>query len=284
MESGMFNLTEIMQAAHSGQAFDTMARQFGLTPQQARSAVEALLPAFSLGLQRQTQSLQMLSALLAQVAAAQQQASAYDNPAAAFSPYAAQQGQGLIGIVFGDPEVARQIAAQAAAMSGVSMQILQQMMPFMATMLMGGMNRTMMNGLQNAGYQMPPQAGAGFPGMPDPRAFSDMFGRMMGAGAMGSAPKPAPAPEPAASQASAFEQMMTNNPFAAMLAGMMRAASAPSGDAKEEEPPPPPPTAAELNYEAVSQLFQTGRDVQDQYLRNLQDIFSKMLGQPARPD
>lgn len=279
----MFNLTEIMQAAHSGQAFDTMARQFGLTPQQARSAVEALLPAFSLGLQRQTQSLQMLSALLAQVAAAQQQASAYENPAAAFSPHAAQQGQGLIGIVFGNPEVARQIAAQAAAMSGVSMQILQQMMPFMATMLMGGMNRTMMNGLQNAGFQVP-GTGTGFPGMPDPRAFSEMFGRMMGAGAAGAPPRSEPPPEPAgAPQASAFEQMMTNNPFAAMLAGMMRAASAPSDDAKPEEPPPPPPTAAELNYEAFAKLFQTGRDVQDQYMQNLQDIFSKMLSQPARP-
>lgn len=277
----MFNLTEIMQAAHSGQAFDTMARQFGLTPQQARSAVEALLPAFSLGLQRQTQSLQMLSAFLGQVAAAQQQASAYENPAAAFSPYAAQQGQGLIGIVFGNPEVARQIAAQAAAMSGVSMQILQQMMPFMATMLMGGMNRTMMNGLQNAGVQVP-SGGSAFPGMPDPRAFSEMFGRMMGAGAAGTAPKPAPE-RAGAPQASAFEQMMTNNPFAAMLAGMMRAASAPSEDAKPEEPPPPPPTAAELNYEAFSKLFQTGRDVQDQYLQNLQGIFAKMLSQPARP-
>jgi hypothetical protein len=141
----------------------------------------------------------------------------------------------------------------------------------------------MMNGLQNAGFQVP-NVGTGFPGMPDPRAFGDMVGRMMGAGTMTSRPTPPPAPEPAAeSQPSAFEQMMTNNPFAAMLAGMMRAASAPSPEAEPEEPPPPPPTAAELNYEAVAQLFQTGRDVQEQYLKNLQEIFSKMLGQPARP-
>lgn len=277
----MFNLTEIMQAAHSGQAFDNMARQFGLTPQQARSAVEALLPAFSLGLQRQTQNLQMLSSLMAQMSSGQH-ATAFENPGFAFSPNAAQQGQGLMGIVFGNPEVARQIAAQAAAMSGVNMQILQQMMPFMATMLMGGMNRTMMSGLQAAGLASPGQAAAPnpFAGMANP--FGDMFGRIMG-GAGGDT-QPEPKPQGASAQgnpANPFEQMMANNPFTAMLAGMMRAAQG-SGTEEKEEPPPPPPTASDLNYEAVSQLFQTGREVQDQYLQNLQDIFSKMLGQPAR--
>jgi hypothetical protein len=143
------------------------------------------------------------------------------------------------------------------------------------------MNRTMMNGLQAAGIPMPPPAAGGmaFPGMPGPGAYGEMFGRMMGGGT--AAPEPPKAKATGDAQPSAFEQMMTNNPFAAMLAGMMRAASRPSED-PPEEPPPPPPTAAELNYEAMSKLFQTGRDVQDQYLQNLQDIFSKMLGQPAR--
>lgn len=41
------NLNEIMQAAQGGQGVNNLASQFGLTPDQAQSAVQAVIPAFS---------------------------------------------------------------------------------------------------------------------------------------------------------------------------------------------------------------------------------------------
>ena len=51
----MMNLFEMMQQAQNGQAMQNIARQYGLSPQQTQAAIDALLPAFSMGLQRQTQ-------------------------------------------------------------------------------------------------------------------------------------------------------------------------------------------------------------------------------------
>ena len=51
----MMNLFDIMQQAQNGQAMQNIARQYGLSQQQTQAAIEALLPAFSMGLQRQTQ-------------------------------------------------------------------------------------------------------------------------------------------------------------------------------------------------------------------------------------
>ncbi len=50
----MINLFELMRQAQGNPA-EAMARQFGLSPPQAESAIDALLPAFALAIQRQLQ-------------------------------------------------------------------------------------------------------------------------------------------------------------------------------------------------------------------------------------
>ena len=46
------NLNDIIQAAQGGQGVANLATQFGLTPDQAQAAVQALTPAFSTALQK----------------------------------------------------------------------------------------------------------------------------------------------------------------------------------------------------------------------------------------
>ena len=48
------NLNDIIQAAQGGQGVANLATQFGLTPDQAQAAVQALTPAFSTALQKVT--------------------------------------------------------------------------------------------------------------------------------------------------------------------------------------------------------------------------------------
>ena len=45
----MLPLFDMLANAQNGQAMDMLARQFNLSQQQTRAAVEALLPAFSKG-------------------------------------------------------------------------------------------------------------------------------------------------------------------------------------------------------------------------------------------
>ena len=51
----MDNLFDILRTAQDGHAIDNLARQFELSRRQAEAAVEALLPAFSLGMKRQVE-------------------------------------------------------------------------------------------------------------------------------------------------------------------------------------------------------------------------------------
>ena len=90
----MLPLYEMM--AQNGQAVELMARQFNLSQQQAALAMEALAPAFSQGLKRNTSDPYGVSNFL-QALASGQHAKYYENAASAFSPAGMQDGNGMQG-------------------------------------------------------------------------------------------------------------------------------------------------------------------------------------------
>ncbi len=134
------NLYEVMMGAQGGQGVNSLANQFGLSAQQTQAALQAMLPAFSLGLQNVAQNPTGFATLLEQMTNATN-AAAYSNPAQA--PAAMNLGGAILGQIFGSPQIALQIGQQAALSSGVSAQAIQQMMPLVASMLMGGIAQAM---------------------------------------------------------------------------------------------------------------------------------------------
>ncbi len=136
------NLSEIMQAAQGGQGVDNLAAQFGLSPEQTQAAIQAVIPAFSKGLQGAAQDPAGLGGILSHLASGAHDAS-YTDPTQASA--ASSQGGNVLGQIFGSSGVTGQISQQASRISGVDPAIIQQMMPVIATMLMGGLTH-MMNG------------------------------------------------------------------------------------------------------------------------------------------
>ena len=144
----MFNINDIFNAAQGGQGVNNLAQQFGLTAQQAQAAIQAMAPAFTQGLQQQAATPNGLGAILAAMAANPLNQQSFQNPQVAQSPDLFQQGSALLNQIFGTQQNTSQVAQQAAASAGVNPQVLQQMMPVMASMLMGGMFQAMqMQGL-----------------------------------------------------------------------------------------------------------------------------------------
>ena len=137
----MVNLYDILQSAQGGQAMDNLAKQFGLTAAQTQEAIEALLPAFSMGLKRQASEPDAAANLFAMMGG-QPFAPAFDNPFEAFTPQAKQQGNDALGALFGSKDVSRAVADQAAALSGIGPQILKAMLPVIASILMGGLAKS----------------------------------------------------------------------------------------------------------------------------------------------
>ena len=146
----MPTLFDMLAQAQNGNGIQALAQQYGLSMQQTQAAVAALLPAFSQGLQRNTADPYGLGAFMTAMASGQH-AKYFEDATRAFSPQGVDEGNGILGHLFGSKDLSRAVASQAAQASGVSQQILQQMLPTIASMVMGGLFKQTTNQMQAAG-------------------------------------------------------------------------------------------------------------------------------------
>jgi hypothetical protein len=140
----MLNLSDILQSAQGGQAIQNLAAQFGLSPSQAQQAVSSLLPALSAGLKSQASDADGLGGVLDHLTDPQHQA-AFQSPAAAQSDESQMAGQQALNQIVGGDSAIAAIAQRAAAATGVSPELLQQMLPQVTSIAIGGLSTAMQN-------------------------------------------------------------------------------------------------------------------------------------------
>lgn len=247
----MVNLFDIMRQAQNGSGLQNVGRVFGLDGDQSLRAVEALLPAFALAFRHATRNPDAFAQLIEMMGSAR------------YLPFfdrgfggtvsgpngAAPVGAEIVAKLFGPDEASRRVADQASALTGIATGVLHQMMPVLAAVVMGGLVRSLsVEGLSDtlrawadwlAGLKQPERAAGA-----DLGPFYAMWQSSVAA-MMGVAPARAAPPPPA-------------DPWSGMLQAMFGAA--------RPAPPPPPPSP----FEALSKMFDTGREVQAKYLAGLQ--------------
>jgi len=146
------NLVQTILNAQNGAIVSQLAAGMGLDERQARSAVEALAPALGRGIGRNAGSPQGMDALLGALSRGNH--SAYiDQPERLTRPDAVDEGNGILGHIFGSKDVSREVAAQAADRSGVDSDILKRMLPLLASAAMGAVAK------QGFGTTAAPDAG-----------------------------------------------------------------------------------------------------------------------------
>ena len=91
-----------------------LARQFGLSQQQTQAAVEALLPAFSQGLKRNASDPYGIGAFMSAMASGQH-AKYFEDAQNAFSPQGVDEGNGILGHLFGSKDLSRAVAEPGGA-------------------------------------------------------------------------------------------------------------------------------------------------------------------------
>src|SRR5690606_41754582 len=128
----MLSLFDMLSQAQDGRGLDLLARQFNLSQQQAQRAVEALLPAFSQGLKRNTSDPYGLGGFLGALASGTH-AKYFDDAAKAFSPQGVEEGNGILGHLYGSKEPTRAAAAKAAVANGSGQEGPPQMRPVTST-------------------------------------------------------------------------------------------------------------------------------------------------------
>jgi hypothetical protein len=289
----MVTLFDIMRNAQSGRGLDNLSHQFGLSPADTQRAVEALLPAFTLGFQRSMHNPNAFGEFV-DLLSSGQYAPFFD---AAKPPKAAAWASGNEALtkILGSKEVTRQIAEQAASATGIGAQVLQQMLPMLAATIVGGVFRySSLQGMgdlfaqwseafhrahdarerkkrSDARRTEPPRQ----PASTNPfEAWAAMMGSMFGADSTHSQPartsRPAlrsePANPPAMNPVEAWSNLIET------MLGKKPAPPAPVPKA------PAPPPAAENPLQLLAQMFETGREVQAQHLATLQAILDGFWG------
>lgn len=177
----MFNLYQIVTGAQGGQALENIAGQFGISREQADNAVKALMPALSTAFMTKAAQPGGLGDL-AGAMTDDQHRQVYADPGAAQEPAAQQKGGDVVGNIFGNNAIVQQVVRQAAAFTGLPEATLQQMLPVITSMVIGGtatalhsqgfggmLGQLAHGGLGNILSQFGGPAGAatgnGFPGM-----------------------------------------------------------------------------------------------------------------------
>ena len=171
----MYTMFDILQSQGdaSVQAF---GQQFGLTPDQTRRAMEALLPALSMGLMRNAGTDPMGFGRLFGLA----------QPGKA-SP---QGSADILAGLFGSPLLAQTVIQQASSASGIGAQALRQMLPIMAGMIVAGIVHLVLNPPATAPAAEPPP-----PSYPMGTFWTDWFNGLSAA-ATQMVPSPTPAARP----------------------------------------------------------------------------------------
>ena len=289
----MMPLFDMLTQAQNGNAIDQMAKQFGLSPKQAQDAMEALMPAFSQGLKRNTSNPHDLGSFLSALSSGQH-ARYFEDASNAFSQQGITEGNGILGHLFGSPDLSRAVAAQASQATGIAETTLKQMLPAIAAMIMGGLFKQTTGQVQAAGF-----GGQGNP-------LQEIIEQMMKqGGGMGTTQQQAPRPEAPQPDLNQFD-----NPFGKILEGMFgggqsqqrapQAPQSPYGDnplgkifeemmrsgQQRQTPPEPAPEAPKPNpsgrartpYDDLfGDMFETGRKTRDDYQKNMESVFDQFL-------
>jgi hypothetical protein len=171
-----------------------IGRQFGLDDEQTRAALDALVPVVAAGMRRTAQSPEGLQEVLRQVLTGGYDGSLDDDRAVSFER-AKPAGDEVLGQIFGDKQVSREVAQQLSATSGVGAAILKKLLPIVATMVLGTLAKRMGSGGAMAGEQVPqPRSDGGGGGLGD--ILRDVLGGGGPVGGGQAAPQQVPQPQP----------------------------------------------------------------------------------------
>jgi hypothetical protein len=270
----MINMFDMLQQAQNGEAVQNLSRQFGLSEQQTHAAMDALMPAFNEAMRRNAQSADQMTRFWSDMNQRNLQ-QFYDSADAMRRDDVWMQGNDVLGGLFGSKDVSRAVAQQAAMMSGLGPSIIKQMLPVVAAMMMGGLQRggTGANPLEAMFRQMMGQGNTSSGTMPGP--FGDMLENMMGGGRT-DMPNP-----------------MTDNPMGAFIEGMLNRLKDRADEPYDQHGGPEAQTQRTSEQvsegdsgsanpfdpgEIIDALFNAGKKTQDANTEAMGRIFEQFMG------
>ena len=136
----MADILDVLKAAQGGAAIANLAQRFGLSPQQAERAVAVMAPELAKGFERNMLDQKGLTELTDALSSGHHMRYAED-PSHHASAEAQVDGENILGHLLGSKTGSRQLAAYGQQETGISADVLKQMLPSLATLFMGAVSK-----------------------------------------------------------------------------------------------------------------------------------------------
>ncbi|MGD9894374.1 MAG: DUF937 domain-containing protein [Dehalococcoidia bacterium] len=140
-----------------------LAKRFGLPEETVQAAAESMVPALARGIENNIQQPGGAESLINAVQTGDHQRYLND-PSLLEQPASIEDGNAILGHVFGSKDVSRNVAAFASEKTGVDSSILKQMLPVLGAAVMGILAQKMSQG---GAMSTVPQQGGGTGGLMD---------------------------------------------------------------------------------------------------------------------
>ena len=152
------NITDLLFDKQNSSAITQFANKFDVSEAQARDAISSLAPSLSRGLGHHSQSEIGRGGILDALKTGNH--SRYlDNPDLLGSNQNRDDGNSILGHIFGNKEVSRHVTNEASKKTGIGGTLLKKMLPVIATMVMASLGKKVFGGNKSAPAQQ--QSGGG---------------------------------------------------------------------------------------------------------------------------
>lgn len=134
------NLIDLLEQEGGGASIAKLAGQLGIDEAQARKLIGSVSPAMASGLQKRAQSTGGQSELAQELGSGKYQRY-LDEPDRLTDANAREEGNQVLGRLFGSKEVSRNVAARASEDTGLDAGLIKQALPMVAGLAMAALGK-----------------------------------------------------------------------------------------------------------------------------------------------
>ncbi len=134
------DLMDLLSAAGADNSVGKIANSVGIDASDARNMIGALAPALTRSFQKQAESSGGIGALQSALASGNHQRYV-DEPDLMDSDDTRDDGNRILGHLFGSKDVSRNVAAQASADTGIDANLIKKALPLVAGLAMGALSK-----------------------------------------------------------------------------------------------------------------------------------------------
>lgn len=132
------NLLETILKSGNTAVVDSIAKKFNIDGGSAKTALALIVPALARGIQKNTSSQDGMMKLLGAINSGNH--SKYiEDPSTLENDKTIEDGNSILGHIFGSKDVSRNVAGHAAQESGLDSAIVRKMLPIVAAVAMGAL-------------------------------------------------------------------------------------------------------------------------------------------------